>query len=208
MYQQNVSDSEIARGAAGKKQVFNSKCILIILSIALTISLITIGILFSQIGTLKDNYSSLNNKFDTNIYLNPSEAYNSYSQAFTLTPQTLDSNTDWANFLPTQTAADFMWNSQAGGYGTCKCELTVSDLNCPHCQIAIKGTMNYADFSPVYSFNEATKTMRLNFILGQGWNTLGVLLALIGDPSQGQSVFRVTNKITCNVFGDQASYRK
>ena len=197
-----MSDSSIARGAAGKKQVFNSKCVLITLSIALTLSIITICILFSQIGTLKDNYSSLNKKLDTNIYLNPSEVSKSYDQRFTLTPQALDSDTKWEDFLLPQTASSFMWYSPAGGYGTCKFDISAS-LICSQCQIAVKGAINKADLSPVYSFTGQTQTLSLNFILSEGWNNLGASLALIGDPSSGIYGFSATNTISCHVFGAQ-----
>jgi len=213
------SDSLIARGAADnqtEKKGLKRKIvqwILIALSITVLFCVIAIFVLFSKVSTiqdystLEDSVSSLSKQFKTNSYLNPLHFATEWDKSFNLTPQTLDSNTNYTDLYDASTPDYFTWSSQSGGYGTCQFYLWFK--NCQKCQVSVKGTVNYVALYPIRNFTTSTSSsitylVDFNFVLAHGSNLFGVSLALIGDSSQGPVSFTITSSAVCYVFGVQA----
>jgi len=207
-----LSDSSISQGAADRHSEKGLKpkaikWILVALSTTTLFCVVTIFILFSKLkdhSTLEDSVSSLNKQFKTNAYLNPLEFSTEWDKSFSLTPQTLDSNTNYTDLYGSSTSTYFLWNSQSGGYGTCEFVFWIE--NCNKCQFSVKGALNRAALYPLKNFTTSSSlayTVDFNFVLAQSSNSLGVSLALIGDSSQGPVPVTISNLAYCSVFGVQ-----
>ncbi len=215
-----MSDSSIERGDAEKqdrKEGLKPKAIqwiLIALTITTLFCIITIFILFSKLSTAQNNYSdledsvsSLNKQFKTNKYLNPLQFSTEWEKSFSLTPQILDSNTNYTDLTDSSSSHYFMWDTQSGGYGTCQFLLWID--NCINCQFSIMGAINRAALYPLKKITTSSNPriayqMNFNFVLAQGSNTFGISTALIGDPSQDPVSVTITSSPTCYVFGVQS----
>jgi len=211
MYE-DMSGSSVPRGvneSQPRKEDSRAKFtnwILIALSVTVIFCIITIFVLLSKVSSLQENYSLLNTKYDKNLYLNPTKREDGFNKNYTLTPQTLDSQTTFTDITPSYDPESFKWNSPAGGYGTC--EVYISTRSCENCQFALKANINNEDLYPsVHSFTmgsasgDNTATVQIKFVLAQSSNLLGLSLALIGDPNQGDVTFFFFNVVTCYLFG-------
>jgi len=183
--------------------------ILVILTIMIVISIITIFTLSSRLSDLQSNYDSINKtasdlckKYDKNPYLNPFQFFTKWTQTYTMTPQTLDSNTDYTSIIPDDYQKAFTWQAQTGGYGTCQFTLLFPD--CTDCQFSVKGELS-GSLLPAYNFKSPSSKignlMNFNFVLGEFSNIMDVIFALIGDPTQGEKNFTVKTSVICSVFG-------